>query len=344
MSGGRLLAPLAAVFVLVAGSDALAKEKAKAAHPAPAASDSEGYLLVLNKQDDTLMIFDEPSHKNIATIPVGHEPHEVAATPDGRKAFVSNVGDDTVSVVDLVRRRVATTIRADHMDNPHGLAVTPDGRTLLVTSEASQRLFVVDARRDVVERTVTTNQRGSHLIALEPKGQRAWIANRGSDSLSLYQIPGLRLVRTLKVGAGPEGIAASPNGRFIVAALQGAGQVAVVDTGKSEVITRLPAGQVPIRVLFPSRSPLAVVSNRMSDDVTFIDVAARQLIGTVTVGRRPGGMAVNGRGTRLYVANNDSNSVSIVSVAGREVTGSIPVGRGPDGLAFVPVGSEGQAR
>ena len=135
----RLLPALAAALLLAAGSDASGREKAKDPLPGSAAgSDSEGFLLVLNKQDDTLMMFDEPSHRSVATIPVGHEPHEVAATPDGRKAFVSNVGDDTVSVVDLVHRKVATTIHADHLDQPHGLAVTPDGRTLLVTSEASQ--------------------------------------------------------------------------------------------------------------------------------------------------------------------------------------------------------------
>jgi YVTN family beta-propeller protein len=154
----------------------------------------------------------------------------------------------------------------------------------------------------------------------------------------------MHLVRTLKVGPGPEGIATSPNGRFVVAALQGAGQVAVVDIAKSEVVTRLPAGQVPIRVLFPSPSPLAVISNRMSDDLTFLDIAARQTIGTVTVGKQPGGLVANPRGTRLYVANNDSGSVSIVSIAGREVTGSIPVGRGPDGLAFVPAAAHGAKR
>ena len=305
------------------------------AEPAKPAAHSEGRLLVLNKADDTLMVFDVPSHVLLKTIPVGREPHEVAVTPDGRKAYVANVGDDSLSVVDLSQGKVARTLKPDSMDQPHGLAVTPDGRHLFVTSEGSHRLYLIDARRDVVQRSITTNQKGSHMVTIGQKGTRAWVANRGSDSLSLYELPGLKLLRTMKVGPGPEGIALSPNGRFVVTSLQGAGQVAVVDAGRSGVLTRLPAGETPIRVLFPAASPMAIVSNRGSNDVTFIDVAGRHVIATVTVGRRPGGMAVNGRGTRLYVANNDSGTVSIVSIPGREVSGTIQAGRTPDGLAFV---------
>jgi YVTN family beta-propeller protein len=297
--------------------------------------ESEGRLLVLNKGDDSLMVFDEPAHTLLNTIPVGKEPHEVAVTPDGRKAYVANVGDDSLSVVDLAAGKVVRTLRPDLIDQPHGLAVTQDGLHVVVTSEGSHRIYLIDAKRDVVERSITTNQRGSHLVALAKWGTQAWIANRGSDTLSLYELPKLTLVKTVPVGPGPEGIALSPNGRFIVTSLQGAGQVAVVDTGGKKVLTRLPAGQIPIRVIFPSASPMAIVSNRGSDDITFIDVAGRNVIATVPVGRRPGGMAVNGRGTRLYVANNDSGTVSIVSIPGREVSGTIPVGKVPDGLAFV---------
>src|SRR5690242_16633224 len=51
----------------------------------------EGRLLVLSKTDNTLLVMEVPSYKRLATIPVGQEPHEVVATPDGRKAYVTNV-------------------------------------------------------------------------------------------------------------------------------------------------------------------------------------------------------------------------------------------------------------
>jgi YVTN family beta-propeller protein len=318
----------AAVLVLAASCD-------------PAMSDppplpSEGHLLVLNKSDDTLMVFDTPSNGLLATIKVGHEPHEVAVTPDGRKAYVSNVGDGSLTVVDLARNAVARTVRPDRVDKPHGLAITPDGRWLLLTSEGSHRIYLMSVARDSVERVITTNQAGTHMIAMSSDGRRAWLANRESDSLTEYEVPSLHLVRTLKVGSGPEGIAMSPNGRWVVTALQNAGQVAIIDTGRGQVATRLPAGQVPIRVACPPRMPIALVTNRGSDDLTILDLAARHVIDTVPLGKHPGGVVINQKGNRAYIALSQANSVSILMIPGWEISGTIPAGAGPDGLAFVP--------
>lgn len=303
---------------------------------APPHHESEGRLLVVNKGDDSLMVFDVPSHTLVATVPVDPEPHEVAVTPDGRKAYVSCVRGKSLSVVDLKRYKVTATLKPDRVDYPHGMAVTPDGRRLLLTGEGSRRLYLIDTARDVVERAVTTSQAGSHMVVMAKEGRRAWIANRDSESLSLYELPTLRLLKTVKAGPGPEGIALSPNGRWVVTALQRAGQVAIIDAGQGHVVTRLPAGQTPIRVAFPPKGLIALVSNRDSDDLTVIDLAARQVLKTVPVGRRPGGLTTNQRGTRAYISNTASGTVSIVALPGYEVTGTIDVGKNPDGIAFVP--------
>jgi YVTN family beta-propeller protein len=43
-------------------------------------------------------------------LPTGHNPHGVAVSPDGRFAYIANRLDDTLSVVDLPRQRMAGTI------------------------------------------------------------------------------------------------------------------------------------------------------------------------------------------------------------------------------------------
>jgi len=328
-TGGPLLAAtLLAALVAFTGAS-------RAAEGAAPARESDGRLLVLNQKDGTLMVFDEPSHALLATVPVGREPREVVATLDGRKAYVVNGGDPSLSVVDLLHYKVERSLRPDQLREPRGLAVSP-GRGVVLTSGGSHRLFLLDAARDVVERVITTNQSGAGFLALTHGGDRAWVANRGSDSVSLVEIPSLKTLKTLPVGPAPEGVAASSNGRWVVVALQGAGQVAILDTSRTQVVTRLPAGQAPSRVACAPKAPLAVVTNRLSDDVSILDIAGRHLVATVPVGRCPGGVAINTRGTKAYVANSESNSVSIVSLPGYEVTGQIPTGAGPEGIAFVP--------
>ena len=303
---------------------------------------TEGRLLVLNKGDNSLMVFEAPSHRLLATVPVGREPHEVAASPGGRKAWVSNVGDRTVSVVDLQSYKVVKTIRSPNLDTPHGMGVTPDGRWLMLTSEGSRRLVLIDAGRDVIARTTTTSQKGSHMIAMAQDGREAWVANRGSDTVSLVRLPELRVRRNVKVGPGPEGIAASPNGRVVAIALQGNGQVVLLDVPSQQAVASLPAGQTPIRVAFVPRSFTALVSNRGSNDVTVLDLLSRRVLSTVKVGAGPGGIAINASGSRAYVSNGGSNTVSVISIPGYEVKSEIKAGSRPDGIAFVPArGSPG---
>jgi YVTN family beta-propeller protein len=308
---------------------------------APAAQDpgaipSEGRLLVLSKGEDSLMVLDVPSYKRLAIIPVGKEPHEVVATPDGRKAYVSNARDKTVSVVDLAALRVARTLRSDRFDSPHGLAMTSDGRYLLLTSEGSRRLFLIDAARDVVLRSVTTTQARAHMVVVLKGGKKAFVANVDSDSVTLVRLPDLRIVKHVPVGDGPEGIAATPNGKWVLTALQKTDQIAILDAGSGAVLARMPTGQTPIRLAVTPNSFTALVTNRASNDVTVLDVLARRVKTTVPVGRRPGGVTTDASGSRAYVCNSDSNTVSVISIPGFEVAQTIPVGAQPDGIAFVP--------
>jgi len=329
MTGGRARPLLCGLLVLGCVWTAARSQE-------PEGSLSEGRLLVLNKGEDTLTVLDVPSYRALATIPVGKEPHEVVATPDGRKAYVSNVRDKTLSVVDLATLKVARTLRSDRFDSPHGLAMTPDGRFLLVTSEGSHRFFLIDAARDVVLRSVTTTQARAHMVVILAGGRKAFAANVDSGSLTLLKLPDLRILRQVVVGDGPEGIAATPNGRWVLAALQNSDQVAILDPGSGAILARLPTGRTPVRIAVTPNSFTALVANRASNDVTVLDVLARRVKTTVSVGRRPGGVATNASGSRAYVCNNDSNTVSVISIPGFEVVRTIPVGVQPDGIAYVP--------
>jgi YVTN family beta-propeller protein len=76
-------------------------------------------------------------------------PYGVAVTPDGSKVYVTNLNDNTVSVIDTAMNKVITTISVG--PNPLAVAVTPDGSKVYVTS-LSGTVSVIDT----VSNTVTT--------------------------------------------------------------------------------------------------------------------------------------------------------------------------------------------
>ena len=97
-------------------------------------------LFVLNKSGDTLSIVNAVSMSVERTVPTGRNPHELAIAPNGMKAYIANVGDNTVSVLDLKTLAVTKQIRTADFQYPHGIIFTPDSRRALVTNERSKKI------------------------------------------------------------------------------------------------------------------------------------------------------------------------------------------------------------
>src|SRR5579859_4704142 len=89
---------------------------------APAAT-----LLVLNKEDATLVMIDPASGKILGTVATGEGPHEVAT--DGKLAFVGNYGTGpapgkTISVIDLASKKELHRVDVTPLQRPHGVFVS----------------------------------------------------------------------------------------------------------------------------------------------------------------------------------------------------------------------------
>ena len=76
-----------------------------------------------------------------ATVSVGDEPRGVAVSPDGNTVYVTNRGDDTVSVINASTNAVTTTV--DVGNTPGSLAVSPDGDTVYVTNRSDDTVSVL---------------------------------------------------------------------------------------------------------------------------------------------------------------------------------------------------------
>jgi DNA-binding beta-propeller fold protein YncE len=113
---------------------------------APAWADT---VVVVCKSDFQLALVDPTTEKLLVKLPTGLGPHEVAVSPDGRTAYVSNFGrysvypagdtehdkaGHTITVVDLVDRKVKATFDLGTHTGPHGMIVSHDGKLLWATT------------------------------------------------------------------------------------------------------------------------------------------------------------------------------------------------------------------
>src|SRR4051794_31905998 len=84
-------------------------------------------LVVLNKEENKLSVVDVKTMAIVgARVPTGIHPHEVTVSADGTRAFVANYGSaqapgTTISIVDLVARKVLRTVDLLPLVRPHGI-------------------------------------------------------------------------------------------------------------------------------------------------------------------------------------------------------------------------------
>ena len=104
--------------------------------------------------DGTVWVLDVAARKRIAvlTMPKGSKTMGSAASPDGKRIYVSNGRGGTVSVIDVATDSVTATIPVGQ--RPWGIALTPDGRKLYTANGPSNDVSIVDAERLTVEKKV----------------------------------------------------------------------------------------------------------------------------------------------------------------------------------------------
>lgn len=91
-----------------------------------------GQLLVVDKSGHSLSVLDVESGNEIARDPTGHPPHEVALSPDGDRAYVTDYGSadrpgNTITVIGVERAEPVDTLSLGRHTRPHGIDVAEDG-------------------------------------------------------------------------------------------------------------------------------------------------------------------------------------------------------------------------
>jgi YVTN family beta-propeller protein len=118
------------VSVINTKTNSVVHEIPLAGGPSGIAITPDGKLAVVEDQADVSLI-DTRTNKIVSVVPDGGCGPAVAITPDGKLAYVTDYCDNVVSVVDVRRAKVVTTVS---MDTPTGLAVTPDGESVYVVN------------------------------------------------------------------------------------------------------------------------------------------------------------------------------------------------------------------
>ncbi|PAX08547.1 YncE family protein [Sphingomonas lenta] len=205
---------------------------------------ADGRLVATAEGRDALMLVDgATATPSVAEIATGAEgPHMVAVSPDGRRAYVANMGSGTVGVFDLSTRAKLRDLPAGKQ--PEGIALSADGRRLWVADRSGDTVRVFDTA-SFAEVAGAPTGKTPIRVALTPDGRHAVTSDFGAGTLSVFDTATAKPLRTIRVGA-PDfqqvTTIFSSDGRSVYVAETGIDRIAEVDFATGRVLGRLPAG------------------------------------------------------------------------------------------------------
>lgn len=346
-------ASLALVLLLAAASGSLAAQAPAAPTP------PRDHLLVCNKAAHSLSIFVPGERREVATLPTGRGPHEVAVAADGNLAVVTDYGDQkpgqTLTVVDIGKRQVVRTIdlvaaetdaegkpRQKAFLRPHGVQFVAADK-VVVTSESSRRLLLVDVAKGTIERTWTTPQATMHMVSVSSDLRTAAATSIKDGNVVLFALAGDGPAASAPITCGEEseGLAVQPGTGLVWVGNRRGNTVSVVDPTTAKVTHTLATGDFPFRIAFTADGKQALVSCAEGGQVMVFDAKTHAVLREVSIhadgselSAMPMGLAVDPDGARAYVACGRGEFVAVVDLAAGTVVDRLPARAGCDGIAF----------
>ena len=181
--------------------------------------------------DDKLFVIDLDAKppKLIDTVTVGKQPSGLSISHDGKLVLIANRAGKSVSVLSIDGTSVKHVTDIDLGQEAAAVAIAPDGKRAIVAMNLANKVGVLA----VDGQTVTYDKAADipvganpYNVDITPDGKFAIVGGTGggrdnADALTTIAITGAHphVTSITTAGAGPEGMAISPDGKYFVTPL-----------------------------------------------------------------------------------------------------------------------------
>lgn len=208
------------------------------------AQPDEHYVWIANDgngKDGGVTVIDTTTLKVAAQMSTGPGDHEIVISSDGRLAFVSNSGGETVSVIDIHKLAKLDDIKVG--PGPAAMGVSELSKAIYVASENDGSVTVIDERRRQVIARMKTKP-GARSIRFAPGGRYGFVLNTKESTVNIFDAASNRMLHEVTVGKAPDQIIFSDTFAFVRSLDTESVAMLRLGTIDAEVdITEFPGGQ-----------------------------------------------------------------------------------------------------
>ncbi len=169
-----------------------------------------------------------------------------------------------------------------------------------------------------------------------PDGKKVYVANCGSDTVSVIDTSNDTVVAALIVGDEPIALAITPDGSKVYV-VNLSGTVSVIDTSNDTVVAAPNVGVSPIALAITPDGSKVYVVNLTSGTVSVIDTTTDTVVATPNIGVSPIALAITPDGSKVYVASRLSGTVSVIDTSNDTVVAAPNVGVEPLAIVITDV-------
>ena len=196
----------------------------------------------------------------------------------GQKLYVTNVLDNTVSVIDTATYEITKTIKVGSA--PRSVAISPDGATAYVANTGDDTLSIINVADDTVDATVKVGK-GPQSVVVTPDGTKLYIVNGKANAVAVFDVATRKVLTKVDVGKRPEEIALRPpDGTTAYVTNFGDNTVSVIDTRTNAVTATISdkIGKGPSGIAVSPDGTQVYVVNYDDDSISIVDAAQNAVV------------------------------------------------------------------
>ena len=292
------------------------------------------YLFVTATDSDRVAVIDPSTGEVTDLIGVGNSPIRIAMRPDGLRAFVSNTGSDSVSVINTQTKAVIGTITNGIGNMPQELAVSPNGQRLFVVHQGDSFVSVINPSNGSLIGTVNIGGTEARDVIVTSNSAFAYVANYDLGEVDKIQASNGNLTR-IPTEAGPRRLAITPDQGLVFSTDYLGDAVSAIDTSDNSVTTITDGiGHHPRGIAITPDGSETWVTNVDDGTVSVIDNDTLTVIGDpITVGDTPWHVIITPDGDWAYVSNSGDATVTVINTETKEIDKTLTM---TDGIGLGP--------
>jgi YVTN family beta-propeller protein len=292
-------------------------------------------LLVGEKDGALLAIVDPVSYEIVARVPANPNPHEVAS--DGRYAYVTNSGQNSLTVIDLETQAQVEGIDLKPLSPVHGIWMA--GGNIYFANERSRTISRYNPESGEIDWVLGTGQILSHMLMVTDDETMIIATNMVPGSVSFIEFDFVRNdwdITVIETGPRAEGLDLSPDGSELWVTNVNESTISVVDVESKTIIDTI---ELPTnfsnRLKFTPDGRYVFVAELRGSEIVVYDAETREQVKRIDVGGGSEGMQMSPDGEKLFIAVSTSNIVAVIDLDSLEVVATIGEFNNPDGMTWV---------